>query len=62
MSKSIKCPICHEASTLRYNENRVYMSQCRNVKCLELVMVTALSEAIAEERFSKFEKGTAQDN
>lgn len=60
MSKEIKCPICQGVSTLRYNENRTYMSHCHDVNCLEFVTVTASNEAAAEELFSKFEKGTSQ--
>ncbi|MFK4952377.1 hypothetical protein ACI1S3_10270 [Lactococcus garvieae] len=58
MSKEIKCPICQGVSTLRYNENRTYMSHCHDINCFELVTVTASSEAVAEELFSKFENGT----
>ena len=58
MSKEIKCPICQGVSTLRYNENRTYMSHCHDINCFKLVTVTAPSEAVAEELFSKFEKGT----
>ncbi len=60
MSKEIKCPICQGVSTLRYNENRTYMSHCHDINCFKLVTVTAPSEAVAEELFSKFEKGTSQ--
>lgn len=60
MSKEIKCPICQGVSTLRYNENRTYMSHCHDINCFKLVTVTAPSEAVAEELFSKFEKGTIQ--
>lgn len=60
MNNIIKCPICHEISGLRYNENRVYQSRCQNMACRETVTVTAPSEAVAEELFSKFEKGTSQ--
>ena len=58
MSKEIKCPICQGVSTLQYNENRTYMSHCHDINCFKLVTVTAPSEAVAEELFSKFEKGT----
>lgn len=60
MSKEIKCPICQGVSTLRYNENRTYMSHCHDINCFKLVTVTAPSESVAEELFSKFEKGTSQ--
>lgn len=60
MSKEIKCPICQGVSTLRYNENRTYMSHCHDINCFELVTVTASSEAVAEELFSKFEQGMKQ--
>ena len=60
MSKEIKCPICQGVSTLRYNENRTYMSHCHDINCFKLVTVTAPSEAVAEELFSKFEKGMSQ--
>lgn len=60
MSNIIKCPICHEMSGLRYNENRVYQSCCQNMACRETVTVTAPSGKAAEELFSKFEKGTIQ--
>ena len=60
MSELIKCPICHKMAGIRYSENRVYQSQCQNIKCRETVTVTASSEAAAEELFSKFEKGTNQ--
>ncbi|ETD05730.1 hypothetical protein N568_0101255 [Lactococcus garvieae TRF1] len=36
------------------------MSHCHDINCFELVTVTASSEAVAEELFSKFEKGTIQ--
>lgn len=58
MNNIIKCPICHEMSGLRYNENRVYQSRCQNMACRETVTVTAPSGKAAEELFSKFEKGT----
>lgn len=58
MSNIIKCPICHEISGLRYNENRVYQSRCQNMECRETVTVTAPSDKVAEVLFSKFEKGT----
>lgn len=58
MSNIIKCPICHEMAGLRYNENRVYQSRCQNMACRETVTVTAPSSKVAEELFSKFEKGT----
>lgn len=57
MSNIIKCPICHEMAGLRYNENRVYQSRCQNMECRETVTVTAPSWKVAEELFSKFEKG-----
>lgn len=60
MNNIIKCPICHEMSGLRYNENRVYQSCCQNMACRETVTVTAPSGKAAEELFSKFEKGTIQ--
>ena len=60
MNNIIKCPICHEMSGLRYNENRVYQSRCQNMACRETVTVTAPSGKAAEELFSKFEKGTIQ--
>lgn len=60
MNNIIKCPICHEMSGLRYNENRVYQSRCQNMACRETVTVTAPSRKAAEELFSKFEKGTIQ--
>lgn len=60
MNNIIKCPICHEMSGLRYNENRVYQSCCQNMACRETVTVTAPSGEAAEELFSKFEKGTIQ--
>lgn len=60
MNNIIKCPICHEMSGLRYNENRVYQSRCQNMACRETVTVTAPSGKAAEELFSKFEEGTNQ--
>lgn len=60
MSKEIKCPICQGVSTLRYNENRTYMSHCHDINCFKLVTVTAPSGKAAEELFSKFEKGMSQ--
>lgn len=59
MNNIIKCPICHETAGLRYNENRVYQSRCQNMECRETVTVTAPSWKVAEELFSKFEKGAA---
>ncbi|MDT2620562.1 hypothetical protein P7D33_06885 [Lactococcus petauri] len=34
------------------------MSHCHDINCFKLVTVTAPSETVAEELFSKFEKGT----
>lgn len=45
---------------IRYDINRVYQSRCQNMECRETVTVTAPSEAVAEELFSQFEKGTNQ--
>lgn len=60
MSEIIKCPICHKMAGIRYDINRVYQSRCQNMECRETVTVTAPSEAVAEELFSQFEKGTNQ--
>jgi len=60
MSEIIKCPICHKMAGIRYDINRVYQSRCQNMECRETVTVTAPSEAVAEELFYRFEKGTNQ--